>query len=163
MQGTYIPETNYVPREYGVAAVLLSLFMVFISLVSVLNVLLLLLFLLLSSSSSYKESHPHWNGRDPNPLKRQVQLSAQSHQFMWFQEHISAPSIWPDVRRTDEDNAVIKTSCRHQANTAYRPKPHRSKWFPNHRCSNAPHLSFKPTGTLPTVTYHLPVPPNKLP
>jgi hypothetical protein len=41
MQGiyTYIPETNYVPREYGVAAVLLSLFMVLISLVSVLNLL----------------------------------------------------------------------------------------------------------------------------
>ena len=41
MQGinTYIPETNYVPREYGVAAILLLLFMVFISLVSVLNLL----------------------------------------------------------------------------------------------------------------------------
>ena len=77
MQGiyTYIPETNYVPREYSVAAILLLLFMVLISLVSVLNlfyfyistfrsrlrvqcpiwlfsVLLLLLLLLLSSSSS---------------------------------------------------------------------------------------------------------------
>ena len=41
MQGiyTYIPETNYVPREYSVAAVLLLLFMVLISLVSVLNIL----------------------------------------------------------------------------------------------------------------------------
>ena len=41
MQGiyTYIPETNYVPREYGVAAILLFLFMVLISLVSVLNLL----------------------------------------------------------------------------------------------------------------------------
>ena len=39
MQGTYthIPETNYVPREYSVAAILLFLFMVLISLVSVLN------------------------------------------------------------------------------------------------------------------------------
>ena len=39
MQGiyTHIPETNYVPREYGVAAVLLFLFMVLISLVPVLN------------------------------------------------------------------------------------------------------------------------------
>jgi len=36
---TYIPETNYVPREYNVAAVLLLLFMVLISLVSVLNLL----------------------------------------------------------------------------------------------------------------------------
>ena len=32
MQGTYIPETNYVPREHGVAAILLFLFMVPISL-----------------------------------------------------------------------------------------------------------------------------------
>ena len=41
MQGiyTYIPETNYVPREYSVAAILLLLFMAFISLVSVLNLL----------------------------------------------------------------------------------------------------------------------------
>jgi len=36
---TYIPETNYVPREYSVAGILLLLFMVFISLVSVLNLL----------------------------------------------------------------------------------------------------------------------------
>ena len=41
MQGiyTYIPETNYVPREYSVAAILLLLFMVLIPLVSVLNLL----------------------------------------------------------------------------------------------------------------------------
>jgi len=41
MQGiyTYIPETNYVPREFSVAAVLLLLFTVLISLVSVLNLL----------------------------------------------------------------------------------------------------------------------------
>ena len=33
MQGiyTYIPETNYVPREHGVAAILLFLFMVLIA------------------------------------------------------------------------------------------------------------------------------------
>jgi len=36
---TYIPETNYVSREYSVAAILLLLFMVLISLVSVLNLL----------------------------------------------------------------------------------------------------------------------------
>ena len=35
----YIPETNYVPSQYGVADVLLFLFMVLISLVSVLNLL----------------------------------------------------------------------------------------------------------------------------
>ena len=41
MQGiyTYIPETNYIPMEYSVAAILLLLFMVLISLVSVLNLL----------------------------------------------------------------------------------------------------------------------------
>ena len=41
MQGiyTYIPETNYVPREYSVAAILLLLFMVLVSLVSMLNLL----------------------------------------------------------------------------------------------------------------------------
>ena len=41
MQGiyTYIPEKNCVPREYSVAAILLLLFMVLISLVSVLNLL----------------------------------------------------------------------------------------------------------------------------
>ena len=41
MQGiyTYIPEKNYVPREYSVAAILLLLFMVLISLVAVLNIL----------------------------------------------------------------------------------------------------------------------------
>ena len=41
MQGiyTHIPETNYVPREYSVAAILLFLFMVLISLLAVLNLL----------------------------------------------------------------------------------------------------------------------------
>jgi len=41
MQGiyTYIPETNYVPREYIVAAILLLLFMVLMSLVSLLHLL----------------------------------------------------------------------------------------------------------------------------
>ena len=39
MQGiyTYIPDTNYFPREYSAGAILLLLFMVLISLVSVLN------------------------------------------------------------------------------------------------------------------------------
>ena len=36
---TYIPETNYVPRQYSVAAILLLLFMVLISLVPVLHLL----------------------------------------------------------------------------------------------------------------------------
>jgi len=48
MQGiyAYIPETNYVPRVYSVAAILLLLFMVLIALGLVLLLLLLLLFLL---------------------------------------------------------------------------------------------------------------------
>ena len=36
---TYIPETNYVPAEYSVAAILLLLFMELVFLVSVLNLL----------------------------------------------------------------------------------------------------------------------------
>jgi len=41
MQGiyTYIPETKYVPTEYSVAAILLLLFMVLVSLVPVFNLL----------------------------------------------------------------------------------------------------------------------------
>jgi len=39
MQGiyTYFPETNYVPREYSVAAILLLIFMMLLSLFSVWN------------------------------------------------------------------------------------------------------------------------------
>jgi hypothetical protein len=49
MQGiyTYIPETNYVPRKYSVAAIVLFLFMVHISLAPVLNLLHFYLVLLL--------------------------------------------------------------------------------------------------------------------
>ena len=36
---TYVPETNYVPREYSVAAILLLQFMFITSLVPVLNLL----------------------------------------------------------------------------------------------------------------------------
>jgi hypothetical protein len=36
---SYIPQTNYVPREYSVAAILLFLFMVHTSLAAVLNLL----------------------------------------------------------------------------------------------------------------------------
>jgi hypothetical protein len=64
MQGiyTYIPETNCVPRECSVAAVLSLLFMVLIPLVSVLNLLYFYistsLLLLSSSSSSSSSSSP---------------------------------------------------------------------------------------------------------
>ena len=49
MQGiyTYIPETNYVLREYSVAAILLLLFMVLISLVSVLNLLFIIIIIII--------------------------------------------------------------------------------------------------------------------
>ena len=42
MQGiyTYIPETNYVPREYSVAAILLLLFMVIIIIIIIIIILL---------------------------------------------------------------------------------------------------------------------------
>jgi hypothetical protein len=54
MQGiyTYIPETNNVPKEYNVAAILSLLFMVPVSLVPA-------LLLLLSSSSSSKNNADH--------------------------------------------------------------------------------------------------------
>ena len=45
---THMPETNYIPREYGVAALLLFLFMVLISLVSVLNLLYFYISIVLS-------------------------------------------------------------------------------------------------------------------
>ena len=53
MQGTYThnPETNYVPREYGVAAILMFLFMVLIY-YYILLLLLLLLLLVCSSTLS---------------------------------------------------------------------------------------------------------------
>jgi len=46
MQGiyTYIPETNCVPREYSVAAILLLLFMIFMMLIYLVSVLNLLYF-----------------------------------------------------------------------------------------------------------------------
>ena len=37
MQGTYIPEKNYVPREHGVAAILLFLFMVIIIIIIIIE------------------------------------------------------------------------------------------------------------------------------
>ena len=52
---TYIPETNCVPREHSVTAVLLFLFMVLISLVSVLN----LLYFYISTFRSYYYYHHH--------------------------------------------------------------------------------------------------------
>ena len=49
MQGIYtrIPETNYVPREHGVAAILLFLFMVLISLVAYYYLLLLIIIIII--------------------------------------------------------------------------------------------------------------------
>ena len=55
MQGiyTYIPERNHVPRDYSVAAILLLLFMVLISLLSGLN----LLYFYISTFRSMCEVH----------------------------------------------------------------------------------------------------------
>ena len=48
MQGiyTYIPETNYVPSEYIVAAILLLLFMVLILLASVIIIIIIIIILI---------------------------------------------------------------------------------------------------------------------
>ena len=48
MQGiyTYIPETNYVPREQSVTAVLLLLFMVLISLVAVVIIIIIIIIII---------------------------------------------------------------------------------------------------------------------
>ena len=71
MQGiyTYIPETNYVPSEHNVATILLLLFMVFISSVSVLNLLYFYistfwnLLLLLLFNKQYNLSYYHFAHR----------------------------------------------------------------------------------------------------
>jgi len=72
MQGiyTYIPQINYVPREYSVAAILLLLFMVLISLVAVLNLLyfyistlLLLLLLFTAIEFSLGGSSPYTSNK----------------------------------------------------------------------------------------------------
>jgi len=57
MQGiyTYTPETNCVPRDYSVEAILLLLFTVLISLVSVLN----LLYFYISTYYYYHHLHHH--------------------------------------------------------------------------------------------------------
>ena len=47
MQGTYIPETNYVPREHGVAAILLFLFMVLISLLAVIIIIIIIIIIVI--------------------------------------------------------------------------------------------------------------------
>jgi hypothetical protein len=53
---TYIPETNHVPNEYNVAAILSLLFIVPVSLAPALALMYLLLLILLSSSSSSSSS-----------------------------------------------------------------------------------------------------------
>jgi len=79
MQGIYtrIPETNYVPREYCIAAILLFLFMVLISLVSVLLLLLFLLLLLLLLYCTQKQSVRRKSyTEDVNALWSQYKLSS---------------------------------------------------------------------------------------
>ena len=59
MQGiyTYIPETNYVPREYSFAAVLLLLFMVHIFIITIIIIIIIIIItaieLSLGGSSPY--------------------------------------------------------------------------------------------------------------
>ena len=70
---THFPETNYVPKEYGVAAILLFLFMVLISLVSLLLLLLLLLLLYCTQKQSVRcKSYTE----DVNALWSQYKLSS---------------------------------------------------------------------------------------
>jgi len=48
MQGIYtnVPETNYVPREYSVAAILLLLFMVLISLFIIIVIIIIIIIII---------------------------------------------------------------------------------------------------------------------
>ena len=65
MQGIYtsISEKNYVPREYSVPGILLLLFMLFMSLVSVLN---LLYFYISTFRSVYNNNNDNNNDNDNN-------------------------------------------------------------------------------------------------
>jgi hypothetical protein len=49
----YIPETNHVPREHRVAAILVLLYMVLISLVLVLNTLYFIIIIIIISSQVF--------------------------------------------------------------------------------------------------------------
>ena len=61
MQGiyTYIPETNHVPREYSVSAILSLLFMVSISIVLLLLLLLLLLLIENLTAATFRRMLRH--------------------------------------------------------------------------------------------------------
>ena len=61
MQGicNYIPETNYVPREYRVVAILMLLFTVLISLVSVFNLLCTIIIIVVVIIKSYSKLQGH--------------------------------------------------------------------------------------------------------
>jgi hypothetical protein len=64
MQGiyTYIPETNHVPREHCVAAILMQLFTVRISLVPALTTLSLIIIIKFLTSQLHLENiHPSWD------------------------------------------------------------------------------------------------------
>jgi hypothetical protein len=73
MQGiyTYIPETNHVPKEYNVAAILSVLFMAPIPLVPALALihLLLLLLLLIAVQFSLRGSSPYTSTEEINENK----------------------------------------------------------------------------------------------
>ena len=50
---TYIPEKNYVPREYSVAAILLLLFVVLISLVRVFIIIIIIIIIISQAIAQY--------------------------------------------------------------------------------------------------------------
>ena len=86
MQGiyTYIPETNYVPREYSVAALLLLLFMVLISLVPVLNVL----YFYVSTFPKYVCS-----------VQYGCFLEFLDFMFFWYVAHVFSKWLWNSPSR----------------------------------------------------------------
>ena len=81
MQGiyTYIPETNYVPMEYSVAAILFLLFMVLISLVSALNLLyfyistvyiIIIIIIIIITATVKNTSRWYIKGKNKNFMKK---------------------------------------------------------------------------------------------
>ena len=86
MQGifTYIPETNYIPREYSVAAILLLLFVVFTSLVSVLN----LLYFYISTFRSVCVQCPKW-----------LLYGVLYFMFSWHVAHLYSKWLWNSPSR----------------------------------------------------------------
>jgi len=69
---TYIPETNYVPREYSVAAILLLLFMALISLVSLLNLLFIIIIIIIIIDITFLQYYAVSTGKNLPKFRRMV-------------------------------------------------------------------------------------------